>query len=46
MKSKNKPIITYCESGMRSAAAKNILKSNGYAEVYNGGSINRLQNKL
>jgi rhodanese-related sulfurtransferase len=46
LKSKSKPIITYCESGMRSAAAKNILKSNGYAEVYNGGSINRLQNKL
>ena len=46
LKSKSKPIITCCESGMRSAAAKNILKSNGYTEVYNGGGINRLQNKL
>jgi len=46
LKSKTKPIITCCESGIRSAAAKNILKSNGYTEVYNGGGINRLQNKL
>ncbi len=46
LKNKTKQIITYCESGMRSAAAKNILKSNGYTEVYNGGSLNRLQNKL
>ena len=46
LKSKSKPIITCCESGMRSAAAKNILKSKGYTEVYNGGGINRLQNKL
>jgi rhodanese-related sulfurtransferase len=46
LKSKSKPVITYCESGMRSSVAKNILKSNGYTEVYNGGSINRLQNKL
>ena len=46
LKSKSKPIITCCESGMRSAAAKNILKSNGYTDVYNGGSVHRLQNKL
>ena len=46
LKSKSKPIITCCESGMRSAAAKNILKSNGFTEVYNGGGLNRLQNKL
>jgi rhodanese-related sulfurtransferase len=46
LKSKSKPIITCCESGMRSAAAKNILKSHGYTEVYNGGGISRLQNKL
>lgn len=46
LKSKSKPIITCCESGMRSAAAKNILKSNGFTEVYNGGSMYRLQNKL
>jgi len=46
LKNKTKPIITCCESGMRSAAAKNILKSNGYTNVYNGGGIQRLQNKL
>jgi rhodanese-related sulfurtransferase len=46
LKNKSKPIITCCESGMRSAAAKNILKSNGFTNVYNGGGINRLQNKL
>jgi len=35
-----------CASGMRSAAAKNILKSNGYTQVHNGGSWYSLQNKL
>jgi len=35
---KDKPVITCCASGMRSASAKGILKSNGFAEVHNGGS--------
>jgi len=43
---KNKPIITCCASGMRSAQAKNILKANGYAEVYNGGGWLSLQHKI
>ena len=43
---KDKPIITCCASGMRSAQAKSILKSKGYAEVYNGGGWNSLQNKI
>ena len=43
---KDKPIITCCASGMRSANAKNILKSNGFTEVYNGGGWMGLQNKL
>jgi rhodanese-related sulfurtransferase len=43
---KDKPVITCCASGMRSASAKSILKSNGYAEVYNGGSWMGLQNKI
>lgn len=43
---KNKPIITCCASGMRSATAKNILKSNGYASVHNGGSWISLQSKI
>lgn len=46
LKDKNKPIITVCASGMRSASAKSILKSNGYTQVYNGGSWGSLQNKL
>ena len=43
---KDKPVITCCASGMRSASAKSILKSKGYAEVYNGGGWMSLQNKL
>jgi len=46
LKDKNKPIITCCASGMRSASAKSILQSNGYTQVYNGGGWNSLQNKL
>ena len=46
LKDKNKTIITCCASGMRSAAAKNVLKSNGYLQVYNGGSWRGLESKL
>ena len=35
---KNKPIITCCASGARSASARRILKSNGFEQVYNGGA--------
>ncbi len=45
-KDKDKPIITCCATGMRSGSAKSILKSNGYTQVYNGGSWNGLQNKI
>lgn len=38
LKDKNKPIITCCASGMRSASAKSYLRSQGYSEVHNGGS--------
>jgi phage shock protein E len=43
---KSKPIITCCASGMRSATAKGILKSNGFKEVHNGGAWTRLLSKL
>lgn len=43
---KNKPVITCCASGMRSASAKGILKSNGFAEVYNGGGWMSLQRSI
>jgi len=46
LKDKDKTIITCCASGMRSASAKGILKSNGYTQVYNGGGWSSLQNKL
>jgi rhodanese-related sulfurtransferase len=46
LKDKNKPVITCCASGMRSASAKSILKSNGYSQVYNGGSWISLRNKI
>jgi len=46
LKDKTKPIITCCASGMRSASAKSILKSNDFAEVHNGGGWSSLQNKI
>lgn len=46
LKDKNKPVITCCASGIRSASAKNILKSNGFIQVYNGGSWNGLNSKI
>ena len=38
IKDKDKTIITCCASGMRSASAKAILKSNGFTNVHNAGS--------
>jgi len=40
---KNKPIITCCASGARSAFARRMLKSNGFEQVYNGGSWQSLK---
>jgi len=34
---KDKPVITCCGSGVRSASAKSALEAHGYTEVYNGG---------
>jgi rhodanese-related sulfurtransferase len=41
--SKAKPIITCCASGARSGAARRMLKSNGFEQVYNGGSWQSLK---
>lgn len=44
-----KPVIVCCASGVRSANAKQILKSAGIEDIYNGGSwesVLRIQNKL
>jgi rhodanese-related sulfurtransferase len=43
---KNKPLITCCASGMRSATGRQILISKGYEEVYNGGPWTVLNKKL
>jgi len=40
---KNKPIITCCTSGIRSASAKSVFISNGFDQVYNAGSWTRLR---
>lgn len=43
---KDKPVITCCASGMRSATAASVLKSAGYTEVYNGGGWYSLEKKI
>ena len=43
---KDAAVITCCASGMRSASAKSVLKSNGFTQVYNGGGWSSLQNKI
>jgi rhodanese-related sulfurtransferase len=40
---KDKPVITCCASGARSASALRILKANGFEEVYNGGAWTSLK---
>lgn len=45
IKKLNRPVIACCASGMRSAQATSILKSNGI-ECTNGGGWSSLQGKL
>ncbi len=40
---KDKPVITCCASGARSASAMRTLKSNGFNQVYNGGAWTSLK---
>ena len=42
-KSFNSPLVLYCRSGNRSGMAVSILKQNGMADVYNGGSLGDMQ---
>lgn len=44
--SKDRQIILCCASGMRSASARTALLSMGYLHVYNGGSWDRLMNRI
>ena len=43
---KDRPIILYCHSGGRSAAAKRMLEQSGYSRVIDGGGLNRMQKLL
>jgi rhodanese-related sulfurtransferase len=43
---KDKPVITCCATGMRSASAKGMLKAAGYTNVHNGGAWMSLKNKI
>lgn len=45
LKRKNKPVITCCASGMRSASAVQLLKAGGIEGVYNGGGWKKLNRK-
>ncbi len=36
---KNVPVILYCASGARSAAAAQLLRRSGYADVINAGGL-------
>lgn len=40
---KQKPVLTCCASGMRSASARSLLLSNGFKEVHNAGSWTNLR---
>ena len=43
---KEKPVITCCASGMRSASAEKILRANGFTKVYDAGSWVSLHRKI
>lgn len=36
---RDKPIVVYCASGGRSAAAERFLRANGFPDVVNGGGL-------
>jgi phage shock protein E len=38
---KDQPIVVYCASGARSAMARSMLKTQGYARVFNLGAMSR-----
>jgi phage shock protein E len=39
---RDRPIVVYCASGMRSASAERLLRAHGFAEVYNGGGLSQM----
>ena len=36
---KDRPVVVYCASGMRSASAERLLRARGFADVVNGGGL-------
>ncbi|NER18726.1 rhodanese-like domain-containing protein [Spongiivirga citrea] len=45
IKSHKKPVVVYCQSGVRSAAGVGLLRKNGIDAV-NGGGLRKLQKTL
>jgi len=45
IKALKKPVIVYCQSGVRSAAGVGLLRKNGIPAV-NGGGIKKLKKRL
>ena len=41
LKAEGKAVVVYCASGMRSGAAKRMLKAAGISEVYDVGAMSR-----
>ncbi len=41
-----KDIVVFCRSGMRSSQAKSILENNGFKNVTNGGTWNKVSGLL
>jgi phage shock protein E len=39
---KDRPIVVYCASGMRSASAERLLRARGFADVVNGGGLSQM----
>jgi phage shock protein E len=39
---RDRPIVVYCGSGMRSASAVRLLQAQGFADVVNGGGLHDL----
>jgi phage shock protein E len=36
---RDRPIVIYCGSGMRSASAERLLRAQGFSDVVNGGGL-------
>lgn len=43
---KGSPIVVYCQSGARSAAARQMLMQMGYENVFNGGGVRALADQM